>query len=464
MIVVVCLKVRKAAFQSLGAFISTFYIPNGTSTPDLDDSGLAPLTDSMLMDNSLLDSSTLASTSEPTTDSSVDSRHPLPNEPLSVCSNTSTPIRPNGKLKMTGNSNPEDRKQDEGNDKPRVSESEFVKIDVPRTSSDESIEKLTKNMQEMTVDDIETRSNTATSLEKLLAEDPKVSESVNANIGSLNSEQSEENDILDSAIEKIDVPGQRRDPTLIDMGKPLERLIQPQYISVGKFDLDKDSSKKGASSDESAVSSRGNEAAEGGRTESSVDVTIEIDCSNTSTSMVTPSAANVHAITGQPNTKPGSQVSDVSAPKNVEGSSEQLGSKDIVDTSSSAGSKPVKQVVRDSTTGQTSSKPLPSQLSKLLSDDGVRTRSSSAGSAFKSYFDEGMNERSGGKKRRWSLDKNNTAAQVSGSLVLHKIVENTCHSFRNTTALCKLQVFVMHIQGCALLGIMFVYTHPLTSL
>lgn len=418
----------------------------------------------MLMDNSLLDSSSLAScaTSEPTTDSSVDNRHPVPNEPLSACSNSSTPVRPGGKLKMAGNSNREDTKQDADNEtfNQQVSDSEFVKSGISQTTGDESID--TKRLQEMTVDDIETHPNTTTQLEKLLAEDTKVSGS-DIGGGDLNSEQSEENDILDSAIEKIDVPGQRRDPTLIDMGKPLERLIQPQYINTGKFDSDKESSKEGASSDESVGSSRGSEAMDGKGTESSVDVTIEIVDSNKSTPMGTSmpdSTANVHVITGQPtcNMKQESKVSDISAPKTVEGSSKQLVSvdqvKETAETSSSVSSKPVKQVELDSTTGQTSSKPLPSRLSELLSDDGVRVRSSSEGSSFKSYFDKGVaNESTGGKQRRWSLDKNNTATQVSVCLLLHCFcktivilykLEKSGLFFSICTKLCSNEDFVLH--------------------
>ncbi len=106
------LQVRKAAYQSLGAFISTFYIPNGnislaenettiasTNNKDGDESSLGILSNSMLQDDSLLDSPTPSSAT--TTDSSSDSRHALPTNSLPVddgaISNASTPIHvPNG--------------------------------------------------------------------------------------------------------------------------------------------------------------------------------------------------------------------------------------------------------------------------------------------------------------------------------------------------------------------------------
>ena len=46
--------VRKAAFQYLGSFIATFYVPELSATPPCDESSLDPLGDSVLMDNSLL--------------------------------------------------------------------------------------------------------------------------------------------------------------------------------------------------------------------------------------------------------------------------------------------------------------------------------------------------------------------------------------------------------------------------
>ena len=48
-------QVRKAAFQYLGTFIATFYVPSESdATSVCDDSSLDPLGDSVLMDNSLL--------------------------------------------------------------------------------------------------------------------------------------------------------------------------------------------------------------------------------------------------------------------------------------------------------------------------------------------------------------------------------------------------------------------------
>ncbi len=55
-----------------------------------------------------------------------------------------------------------------------------------------------------------------------------------------------------------------------------------------------------------------------------------------------------------------------------------------------------------------------SRLAELLQDDSARIRSSSEGSSFKSYFDPVLRGEMGStsKKRRWSLDKNNTTSQV----------------------------------------------------
>ena len=57
------LQVWKAAFQALGPFISTFYVPLLDDSPTFDDSSVEPLGDSILMDNSLLSGSLLSSSS-----------------------------------------------------------------------------------------------------------------------------------------------------------------------------------------------------------------------------------------------------------------------------------------------------------------------------------------------------------------------------------------------------------------
>lgn len=97
-------QVRKAAYQSLGAFISTFYIPNGNQSPkeaeDKDESSLL-LSDSFLQDNSLettvlAGNGEVADSSNTTTELSSDHRHPLPNSsvpPDGEISSSSTPIR-----------------------------------------------------------------------------------------------------------------------------------------------------------------------------------------------------------------------------------------------------------------------------------------------------------------------------------------------------------------------------------
>lgn len=93
------IQVRKAAYQSLGAFISTFYIPNGNGSltdeslqQQQDESSLCLLSDSILQDNSLLDT---AHGDTLTLDSSSEHRHPLPDGSVTgkgAISNSSTPI------------------------------------------------------------------------------------------------------------------------------------------------------------------------------------------------------------------------------------------------------------------------------------------------------------------------------------------------------------------------------------
>lgn len=100
---------RKAAYQSLGAFIATFYISNSGTPPAedgeeggewgdhmADDSSLGLLSDSLLLDNSLLESTSASSPGRASTaDSSSEHRHPSPNTTPPVddgaISNSSTP-------------------------------------------------------------------------------------------------------------------------------------------------------------------------------------------------------------------------------------------------------------------------------------------------------------------------------------------------------------------------------------
>jgi hypothetical protein len=103
--------VRKAAYQSLGAFIATFYIPNGNDTlAELEDEGgvaqdestMGLLSDSMLQDNSLLDSSATNTTADP----SSEHRHPSPNTTPPVddgaISNSSTPLHNSSSSRVDG--------------------------------------------------------------------------------------------------------------------------------------------------------------------------------------------------------------------------------------------------------------------------------------------------------------------------------------------------------------------------
>ncbi len=95
------LQVRKAAFQSLGVFIATFYVPdNDESETYFDDSSIGPLGDSVLMDNSLTGGSTLTSSlhTDEEDDSNSESRHaetatPPSSSSLPPAKASSTPLQ-----------------------------------------------------------------------------------------------------------------------------------------------------------------------------------------------------------------------------------------------------------------------------------------------------------------------------------------------------------------------------------
>ncbi len=285
---------RKAAFQSLGAFISTFYVPG--TPPSLDDS-LPPLSDSFL------DSGQLTSTGESTSDSSIENRH-------SESSKSSTPP-------LVGTNLESDE----------LTEVDFVPSEIARTSSQESLE---KSLQDMSVEDLETLP---------LDESHNLCENASLDKGhDLCVDESEENDILDSAIKKIES---------LDEGL----VIHPPPIKSVKLDREPEAAKN--------------------KNENK-------PLNENSQSLFD----NNHNVTEVRDTPPSEAT-------------------------------PTKH----------------SRLTELLQDDNARIRCSSEGSSFKSYFDPVVRAEVGNKKRRWSLDKNNTTSQVSHTPLPHALIFISSHIF-----------------------------------
>ena len=144
-------QVRKAAYQSLGPFISTFYVPN-SETPSPENVSIDPLGDSMLMDNSLVESSALTTTGNSSTeDSNSENRHPLPNPPDSIFSNSSTPVHSNG----PGNGKGSTSSQRDTESGSQFSNFEFWRSPIPKVDGDSRVDKLAESLQDLSPEDLE---------------------------------------------------------------------------------------------------------------------------------------------------------------------------------------------------------------------------------------------------------------------------------------------------------------------
>ena len=145
------LQVRKAAYQSLGPFISTFYVPN-SETPSPENTSLDLLGDSVLVDNSLVESSALTTTGNSSTeDSNSENRHPLPNPPDQLFSNSSTPIHSNGQ----GNDKGSTSAQRDAESGSQFSNFEFWRSPIPKVEGDGKVDKLAESLENLSLEDVE---------------------------------------------------------------------------------------------------------------------------------------------------------------------------------------------------------------------------------------------------------------------------------------------------------------------
>lgn len=142
-------QVRKAAYQSLGPFISTFYVPI-SETPSPENTSLDPLGDSVLLDNSLVESSALTTTGNSSTeDSNSENRHPLPNPPDQLFSNSSTPIHSNG----SGNDKGSTSAQRDTESGTQFTNFEFWRSPIPKVDGNDGVDKLAETLENLSLED-----------------------------------------------------------------------------------------------------------------------------------------------------------------------------------------------------------------------------------------------------------------------------------------------------------------------
>ena len=120
-------------------------MPN-SETPSPENTSIDPLGDSVLLDNSLVESSALTTTGNSSTeDSNSENRHPLPNPPDQMFSNSSTPIHSNGSGNEKGSTSAESGAQ--------FSNFEFWRSPIPKVDGDGGVDKLTENLENLSLKD-----------------------------------------------------------------------------------------------------------------------------------------------------------------------------------------------------------------------------------------------------------------------------------------------------------------------
>ena len=405
---------RKAAYQSLGPFISTFYVPNSES-PSLENVSLDPLGDSMLLDNSLLESSALTTTGNSSTeDSSSDNRHPLPNPPDASFSNSSTPIHSNnGAGSSTAASSQKGAESDS-----LFSDFEFQRSPIPK-DGDRRDEKIVGGVQDMSLEDLEDSLRIELDAgsqegEKLTKEELKLGGGDGLKEGDvqgrLNFDTVTEShqDSADQGKEKVgggatasQVEGKTTSSENQSKSQELQRLLRESQDVV-----EESRDGKGDKSTDSEVSStKDNEQS------SSTKQKPESTQSKGEHRTTAPdSSSEKAAVVSSPVTSSKSDTSEVRV---------------VSSTTSNSPPSPEHAPNASKTTADDESRPRGTDVA-VTPDDAMRVRSCSAGSSLRSELGSNLVFGDGGRKgpgetrkRRWSLDKmnklqdNNTLPPVS---------------------------------------------------
>ena len=386
-------QVRKAAYQSLGPFISTFYVPN-SETPSPEDTSLDPLGDSVLLDNSLVESSALTTTGNSSTeDSSAVNRHPLPDQ---LFSNSSTPTHSNGQGNDKGSTSAQ-RDTESGS---QFSNFEFWRSPIPKVGDDGRVDKLAENLQNLSLEDVEESpgSKPIDSQEGNMKGDESEKERLRSDKDELKGKL----DFDDRTDCPEDTEGTNTAQVYVGTGEKSEEQKQVETQNKAECRVDEKSESKNTQDTRSSNSEHGNEpslgdddaqkstsAAHSSEHQSTPSSTTAVEEASTShkdcTELTSSNSAAVSAApSSSPPTEPPPQLSETTREDSHRGA----------DVAAAA-------------------------------DDVMRIRSCSAGSSLRTelgsnlMFEEEKKGSGETKKRRWSLDKmnklqeNNTLPPVS---------------------------------------------------
>ena len=387
------LQVRKAAYQSLGPFISTFYVPN-SETPSPENTSLDLLGDSVLLDNSLVGSSALTTTGNSNTeDSNSENRHLVPNPPDQLFSNSSTPIHSNGQGNGKGSTSTQRNESDS-----QFSNFEFWRSPIPKVDGDGRVDKLAESLGNLSLEDIEDNSGSnPTDNQGGCVEEVKERSG------------SDKDELKGSSIQgKLDFDDRTDCPQDMDgaqMGVGTEKKSgeqrQVQAKSGDKSEVNEESDNKDVQDTQSSNSEHSNEFSSGDdEAQISISAPSASEHQSVPSSITAVEVANTLHKDGTGSASPVSMVS-----------------------SAASNGPPTEPPPRLAETTREDSRR--GADIAVAADDAMRIRSCSAGSSLRTelgsnlMFEEEKKSSGETKKRRWSLDKmnklqdNNTLPPVS---------------------------------------------------
>ena len=368
-----------------------------SETPSPEDTSLDPLGESVLLDNSLVESSALTTTGNSSTeDSNSENRHPLPNPPDQLFSNSSTPIHSNGQGNDKGSTSAQ-RDTESGS---QFSNFEFWRSPIPKVDGDGGVDKLAESLENLSLEDTEDspRSKPTDSQGGCVEGDESAKERLRSDKDESKSSIQGKLDFDDRTDCPQDTEGSNTAQVDIGTEKKSEKQKEVEAKSEAETKVNEESDSKDVQDTQSSSSINSNEPSLGDDAQKS------ISTAHTSVHQSIPSSSTAAASTSQ------KDATESSSPSSA------------VSSASSNGPPTEPPPQLSETTREDSRR---GADVAVAADDAMRIRSCSAGSSLRTelgsnlMFEEEKKAPGDTKKRRWSLDKmnklqeNNTLPPVS---------------------------------------------------
>lgn len=354
----------------------------------------------MLLDNSLVGSSALTTTGNSSTeDSNSENRHPLPNPPDQLFSNSSTPIHSNGQGNDKGSTSAQ-RDTESGS---QFSNFEFWRSPIPKVDGDGGVDKLAESLENLSLEDIEDSpgSKPTDSQGGCVEGNESAKERLKSDKDELKSSIQGKLDFDDRTDCPQDTEGTNTAQVDIGTEKKSEEQKQVEAQSEAESKVNEESDSKDIQDTQSSSSINSNQPSLGDDdAQKSISTPHTSEHQSIPSSTTTVEAASTSHKDGTESTSPSSAVSPAS--------------------SNGPPTEPPPQL--SETTREDSRR---GADIAVAADDVMRIRSCSAGSSLRTelgsnlMFEEEKKTPGETKKRRWSLDKmnklqeNNTLPPVS---------------------------------------------------